>query len=189
MIDITKNKLMISIKTLILIILLPSCESSQCMKDYYNTNKNSLVAMRNLSEGITDNYTFNQVTIVNKDVGLELMFQAGDYDNVTMYLNPSDLSLISESAVDECSVEALTRFRAMYNDNALRQILQLSLDIDPKAILITNGSLFIGLGQPLESPNPSLSGGILMTFQPGVADNKIVETIDTNVYLYDTMVY
>jgi hypothetical protein len=63
----------------------------------------------------------------------------------------------------------------MYNDNSLRQILHLFEDINPKAILITHGALFVALEKALKSLNPSLDGGILMKFQLGVADRKIVE--------------
>jgi hypothetical protein len=172
------------------VILLTSCESSQCMKDYYTANKNSLVTIRTLSKTLADNNAFRKVTIKKKDVGVEIMFEGGDGDNATIYLNPSDLSLRSESVVDGCSSEALTRFRAMYNSNTLRDILNLFDDINPKALKISHRSIFVALGQPLKSKNPSLDGGILMTFQAGdTTDNKIVETIDTNVYLYDTLVY
>jgi hypothetical protein len=172
------------------LMLLTSCDPSQCMKDYYTANKDSLVTIRTLSKTLADNYAFEKVTIQNTSVGLELMFQGGDGDNVTMYLNPSNLSLKSESAVDGCSAEALTRFRAMYNGNTLREILNLFDDINPVALKITHRSIFVALGQPLKSKNPSLNGGILMTFQAGVTtDKKIVETIDTNVYLYDALVY
>ncbi len=180
---------MIFVKMLMVTMMLPGCDSAQCMKDYYTVNKDSLVSIRTLSKTLADNYAFQKVTIKNTDVGLELMFYGGVRDNVTMYLNPTDLSLISESVVDGCSTEALTRFRTMYNGNTLREILNLFDDVNPRALKITHRSIFVALGPPLKSPNPSLNGGILMTFQPAVTDKKIVETIDTNVYLYDTLVY
>jgi hypothetical protein len=111
-------------------VYLMSCESSQCMKDYYITNKNSLVTIRTLSKTLADNYAFEQVTVKKKDVGVEIMFEGGDGNNATIYLKPSDLSLRSESVVDGCSSEALTRFRAMYNSNTIRDILNLFEDIN-----------------------------------------------------------
>ena len=117
------------------------------------------------------------------------MFIGGESNNVTMYLNPADLSLTSEHTVDECDPAVLERFRTMYNDTTLREVLQLFEVIEPKAIKITQGGVFVALGQPLAHPNVNLNGGILMTFAPGYTNRKIVEEIDTNVYLYDALVY
>lgn len=176
-------------KLLILFFLLPGCDSSQCMKDYYTAKKDSLLTIRALANTLADNYEFNKVTIRNTSAGLELMFHGGVRDNVTMYLHSSNLTLRSESVVDGCHTEALQRFRAMYQDNVLRQILQIFKTIEPKAIRITKGGVFIALGQPLKSPNPNLEGGILMTYQAESNIKRIVEEIDTNVYLYDGLVY
>jgi hypothetical protein len=77
----------------------------------------------------------------------------------------------------------------MYQDNALREILHLFEAIDPRAVRISHGGVFVALGGPLKHPNVNLDGGILMTFRRGVPDKKIVEEIDTNVYLYDTLIY
>jgi hypothetical protein len=160
------------------------------MKDYYTTNQNSLTQIRTLSQTLVGNYIFEKITIRKKRGELELMFHGGTVDNVTMYLDPGDLSLNSEHPVDECSATVLQRFRTMYNDNTLRQILNLFEAIEPKAIRITKGGVFVALGRPLKHSNKTeLEGGILMTFASGFTDRKIVETIDTNVYLYDTLVY
>jgi hypothetical protein len=110
-------------------------------------------------------------------------------DNVSMYLNPTDLSLIHEFPVDGCDPAVLQRFRTMYNDNTLREILHLFESIEPKAISVSHGGVFVALGQTLKSPNPNLEGGILMTYEPEINNSRIVEEIDTNVYLYDDLVY
>lgn len=170
-------------------MLLTNCDSSQWMKDYYTTNQVSLTQIRTLSHTLADNYAFQKVTIKKKSGELELMFHGGVRDNVTVYLDPGNLGLISEHPVDECDPMVLQRFRTMYNNNTLREILHLFEAIEPKAIRITHGGVFVALGKPLKSPNVNLDGGILMTFASGYSDNKIVEEIDTNVYLYDTLVY
>lgn len=170
-------------------MVLRNCDSSQCMKDYYTTNKDSLVEIRTLSQTLAGNYTFQVVTIIKKSGELELGFTGGNRNNVTMYLNPGDLSLISEHAVDGCDPAVLQKFRTMYQDNDLREILNLFEVIEPKAITISHGGVFVALGKTLQSPNPNLKGGILMTFEPEVNNNRIVEQIDTNVYLYDDLVY
>lgn len=170
-------------------MVLTNCDSSQCMKDYYTTNKDSLVEIRTLSQTLAGNYTFQVVTIIKKSGELELGFTGGNRNNVTMYLNPGDLSLISEHAVDGCDPAVLQKFRTMYQDNDLREILNLFEVIEPKAITISHGGVFVALGKTLQSPNPNLKGGILMTFEPEVNNNRIVEQIDTNVYLYDDLVY
>ncbi len=174
---------------LLSLMLLSGCDSSQCMKDYYTTNKNSLLEMRTLSQALADSYTFQQITIIKKSGELELMFHGGVRDNVTMYLNLGDLSLISEHVVDGCDPVVLQRFRTMYQDNDLREILSLFELIEPKAIRISHGGIFVALGKTLESPNPNLKGGILMTFEPELNNSRIVEQIDTDVYLYDDLVY
>lgn len=170
-------------------ILLTSCDSSQCMKDYYTANQDSLAQIRTLSDTLADGYAFQKVTIRKKSGELELMFHGGSRNNVTMYLNPVNLSLLSEHVVEGCSPEVLQRFRTMYQDNTLREILALFEAIEPKAIRISHGGVFVALGQTLESPNPNLEGGILMTFEPELNNSRIVEQIDINVYLYDDLVY
>jgi hypothetical protein len=174
---------------LMLMMLLTSCNSTECMKDYYKTNKTSLIQMKTLSDALADAYTFERITIMKKSSELELMFHGGSGNNVTMYLNLTDLSLISEHPVDECDPAVLQRFRTMYQNSNLRQILNLFEQIDPKAIKITHVGIFVALGKPLKHMNVNLDGGILMTFEPGFTDRTIVEEIDTNVYLYDTLVY
>ncbi len=176
-------------KILMSVMLLTSCDSSQCMKDYYTTNQDSLVQIRTSSQTLADNYAFLKVTIRKKSGELELMFHGGSRDNVTMYLNPGNLSLISEHVVDGCDPAVLQRFRTMYQDNDLREILNLFEVIEPNAIRISHGSVFVALGQTLESPNPNLEGGILMTFDAEANNSRIVEQIGTNVYLYDDLVY
>lgn len=172
------------------IMVLSGCDSTQCMRDYYTTNQNSLTQIRMLSQTLAGNYVFEKVTIRKKNGKLEVGFYGGIVDNAPMYLNPEDLSLISENPIDEINAEVLQRFRTMYNDTTLRQILNLFEQIEPKAIRITHGGVFVALGKPLKHPNKTeLEGGILMTFASGFTDRKIVETIDTNVYLYDTLVY
>jgi hypothetical protein len=178
-------------KMMVSLMLLSGCDLPQCMKDYYTANKNSLVEIRTLSKTLVDSYVFEKVTIRKKSGELELMFDGGgSRNNVTMYLNPGNLSLIAEYPVDGCNADVLQRFRTIYQDNALREILTLFEEIDPKAIRITHGAVFVALGRPLKHPNKTeLEGGILMTFASGFTDRKIVETIDTNVYLYDALVY
>jgi hypothetical protein len=173
---------------MIVLMLLMGCDSSQWMKDYYTTNQDSLVQIRTLSQTLADNYAFLKVTIRKKSGELELMFHGGSRDNVTMYLNPGNLSLISEHVVDGCDPAVLQRFRTMYQDDDLREILSLFEATEPKAIRISHGGVFAALGETLKSPNPNLEGGILMTFEPE-QNNRIVEQIDTNVYLYDDLVY
>jgi hypothetical protein len=48
------------------IMLLTSCNSAQCMKDYYTENKTGLTQIRTLSKALADNYTFEKVTIIKK---------------------------------------------------------------------------------------------------------------------------
>ncbi len=148
-------------------MLLTSCDSSQCMKDYYNTNKDSLVEIRTLSQTLGGNYAFQKITIRKKSGELELRFSA-EVGGVSMYVNPTNLSLISEHPNTKCSAETLQRFRTMYNDNTLREILTLFEAIEPKAISIWHGGVFVALGETLESPNPNLEGGILMTIEPPI---------------------
>ena len=177
-------------KMLLLVMLLSGCDSSQCMKDYYTTNQNSLILLRNLSDSLAENYDFQKVTIREKGGELELMFHGGSRNNVTMYLDTADLSLLTEHSVEGCSAEALQRFRTMYQNNDLRQILHLFNSIEPNAIKMTHKGVFVSLGQPLKHKNKAeLEGGILMTFAAGFTDQDIVEEIGTNVYLYDTLVY
>ena len=176
-------------KMLMSMMLLTSCDSSQYMKDYYITNQDSLVQIRTLSQTLANNYAFIKLTIRKKSGKLELMSHGESRNNVTMYLNPTDLSLISEHSFDECDPAVLQRFRTMYQDNDLREILNLFEAIEPKAIRISQGGVFVALGETLESPNPNLEGGILMTFEPELNNSRIVEQIDTNVYLYDDLVY
>ncbi len=187
---IVKCMSMIFGKMMIALMLLMSCDSSQCMKDYYTTNKASLIQMRTLSDAVADAYEFERVTIIKKSGELELMFHgAGPRNNVTMYLNPANLSLIAEYPVEGCDPAVLQRFRTMYQDNTLRQILHLFESIEPRAIKITHAGVFVSLGKPLKHTNVNLDGGILMTFESGFTDRKIVEEIEPNVYLYDTLVY
>jgi hypothetical protein len=183
-----KRMIMILGKVMMSIIFLIGCDSPQCMKDYYITHKNNLLQIRSLSDGVADNYAFEKITIIKKRGELEILFSA-EVGGVSMYVNPEDFSLIHEFANSQCSPEVLQRFRALYNNNTFREILYLFESIKPKALRISHGGVFIALGSPLKSPNVNLDGGILMTFKSGVADYKIVETIDTNVYLYDTLVY
>ncbi len=173
---------------MISLMLLSGCDSSQCMKDYYMTNKDSLVEIRTLSQALGGNYAFVKLTIRKKSGEIELMTHGESRNNVTMYLNPADLSLISEHFDEACDPAVLQRFRTMYNDNTLREILNLFEAIEPKAISIWHGGVFVALGETLESPNPNLEGGILMTIEPAHS-RRIVEQIDTNVYLYDDLVY
>lgn len=188
MINTLNKKIMIFGKMMIALILLISCNSSQCMKDYYTTNNTSLTQIRLLSKVLSDNYTFRQITIVEKSGELELGFD-GEIGAASMYLNPTDLSLIHEFPNSKCSAEELQRFRTMYQDSGLRQILNLFKQIEPEAITISHGGVFVALGKTLQSPNPNLKGGILMTFEPELNNRRIVEQIDTNVYLYDDLVY
>jgi hypothetical protein len=169
-------------------MLLTGCDSTQCMRDYYTTNQDNLAQIRTLSKTLVDNYAFEKITIKKKSGELEIGFWA-EAGAASMYVNSSDLSLIHEFPNSKCSAAVLQTFRTMYNDNTLKEILTLFEAIEPKAIRITHGGVFVALGQPLLSPNVNLNGGILMTFEPGFTDRKIVETIDTNVYLYDTLVY
>ncbi|HEY3404412.1 MAG TPA: hypothetical protein VGK59_13570 [Ohtaekwangia sp.] len=175
---------------LISMMVLTNCDSSQCMKDYYTTNKDSLVEIRRLSQTLAGNYDFQVVTIIKKRGQVELGFD-GEIGAASMYLNPSDLSLIHEFPNSKCSPEELQRFRTMYQDNDLREILNLFEAIEPKAITISHGGVFVALGKTLQSPNPNLKGGILMTYEPEPSNShsRIVEQIDTNVYLYDDLVY
>ena len=170
------------------IILLTNCDSPQCMKDYYTANQPRLAQIQTLSNTLADNYTFEKVTIKKKSGELEIGFWA-EVGAASMYVNPSGLGLLSENPNSECSAEVMERFRTMYNDTTLREVLQLFEVIEPKAIKITQGGVFVALGQPLAHPNVNLNGGILMTFAPGYTNRKIVEEIDTNVYLYDALVY
>lgn len=174
---------------LVFLMLLIGCDSTLCMRDYYSTNKNNLINIRTLSNTLSSNYSFEQVTIKKKNEKLELIFFGGVSDNVSMYLNPSNLDLIHEFSAQGCSAEVHQRFRTMYQDNTMRGILNLFELIDPKAVRITHGGVFVALGRPLKHPNVNLNGGILMTFAPGVSDYEIVEEIDANVYLYDALVY
>ncbi len=176
-------------KMMIALMLLISCDSSQSMKDYYNTNKVSLTQVRTLSESLADDYAFLTITIIKKRGQLELGFTGGSRNNVSMYLNPVDLSLIHEFPVEGCDPAILQTYRTMYNDNTLREILNLFKTIEPKAITISHGGVFVALGGTLKSPNPNLSGGILMTYEPEINNSRIVEQIDTNVYLYDDLIY
>lgn len=170
-------------------ILLSSCHSSLCMKDYYTINQNDLTQIRTLSQTLISNYVFEKITIRKKKGEFEILFSA-EVGGVSMYVNPLDLSLIHEFPGSKCSPEVLQRFRTMYHDNRLREILTLFEAIDPKAIRITHGAVFVALGSPLKHSNKTeLEGGVLMTFASGFKDRKIVETIETNVYLYDTLVY
>ncbi|WP_133259701.1 hypothetical protein [Pseudochryseolinea flava] len=159
------------------------------MKDYYNTNKNSLVEIRTSGVALANSYDFQKITIRKKSGELELMFHGGSRNNVTMYLNPTSLNLISEHVVEGCSSDALQRYRTMYQSSALRLILSRFEQISPKAIRISDGGIFVALGGTLKSANPNLEGGILMTMEPEVNNTRIVEQIDTNVYLYDDLIY
>lgn len=186
---------MLTIKIMILgsifasMMILTSCDSSQCMKDYYTTNKDSLTQVHTLSESLADDYAFLTITIIKKRGQLELGFTGGSRNNVSMYLNPVDLSLIHEFPVEGCDAAVLQTFRTMYQDNRLREILLLYEEMEPKAITISHGGVFVALGKTLRSPNPNLSGGILMTYEPESNAKRIVEQIDTNVYLYDDLIY
>ncbi|MBT1690058.1 hypothetical protein [Dawidia soli] len=160
------------------------------MKDFYTAQKPNLSQMQTLSKSLSAGYSFDNITVRKKNGELELMFIGGTRDNVTMYLNPENLDLTAEYPVEGCSAAVLQNFRAMYQDTRLRGILELFNETNPNAILITHKGIFIALGRPLKHPNKTeLEGGILMTFEPGFTDRNIVEKIDTDVYLYDTLVY
>ena len=176
-------------KILTLMMLSQGCDTAQCMEDYYTANQDSLVQIRALSDTLAENYAFERISIIKKRGDLEVMFIGGTVDNATMYIDPADLSLISEGAVEGCSQAAFASYQTMYNDTTLRSILQLFIDIEPMAIRITKGGVFVALGQALESPNVNLNGGILMPFETGFSSAKIVEEIDTNVYLFDALIY
>gem|GEM_PF-5085219 len=181
---------MILLNSLFSMILLISCDSSQCMKDYYASNKTSLARIRSLSENLATNYTFEKVTIRKKRDEIEVMFRNGSRSNVTMYLSVDDFSLIRELGAGEAESQVLQKFRLMLQSQAFKEILQLFRMTSPKALKLTHRSIFIALGPPLKSSNRTeLEGGLLMTFQAAVEDPKIVEKIHENVFLYDTLVY
>jgi hypothetical protein len=189
MINLLNKMIVIAGRVLISIMLLIGCDSAQCMKDYYTQNRGRLIQMRTSSKALAESYAFDKITIIKKNGTLELGFWGDVVGAASIYVNLSDFSLISENPNEDCSPEDLQIFRAIYNDTRLREILVSFGQIEPKAVKIARGAIFVSLGSPLEHPNVNLNGGILMTFKPGFTDRKIVEKIDTDVYLYDTLVY
>lgn len=177
-----------TLNLLVFSLMLPGCDSAQRMKEYYLNNKDSLVEMQTLSQGLADNYAFQMITIRKKREQLEVRFSS-ESGGVSMYVTPSDLSLIHEFVSDDCDPVVLQMYRTLYQGNTFRQILRLFEAIEPKAISIWHGGIFVALGPTLESKNPNLEGGILMTDEPDPTNRRIVEQIDTNVYLYDDLVY
>lgn len=51
---------------LLSMMLFTSCESSQCMKDFYIAHKASLSQMQTLSKDLATNYSFEKVTVRKK---------------------------------------------------------------------------------------------------------------------------
>lgn len=185
----SKIKVKILIASVFLIMLsFTRCDSAR-MKDYYTTHKNSLLEIKAQSAALADEYEFLAIAIQKKRNQLEVVFQGGTVDNVTMYLNPEELTLIAEYPVPGCSEMYLQRFRTMRESTMLTEILRLFEAIEPDAIKIGPAGVFVALGGTLRSPNPNLAGGILMTFEPELGNSGIVEKIDTNVYLYDDLIY
>ena len=171
-------------------ILLSSCDTAGCMEDYYNANKNDLIDIRGFSDTLNNNFEYLKITIRQKDGDLEVMFHGGTVDNVTMYIDPVGHGLLAEYPTSKCSPAVLERFRAMYNDNTLREILRLFKEIEPNAIRINSKGVFVALGQPLKYPNKGeLEGGIYMPFEFGFSSQWVTKEIDSNVYLYDALVY
>lgn len=174
---------------ILVLLLLSGCDNIECMEDYYNANKDDLIAIRGLSQTLDSNYEYQKITIRQKDGELEVMFIGGTVDNVTMYIGTVDHSLLAEYPTSKCSSEVLERFRTMYNDTTLREILQLFTAIEPNAIRMNSKGVFLALGETLKHPNKNLEGGVFMSFEPGFSSRWVTSEIDTNVYLYDALVY
>ncbi|MDH5368109.1 MAG: hypothetical protein OEW67_14075 [Cyclobacteriaceae bacterium] len=190
MINTLKRSTMILGTIFTLMMLMQNCDTATCMEDYYTANQVDLTAIRAASQTLSSNCEYVKITIRKKSGKLELRFYGGAVDNVTMYINPTDLSLISEHPVDECSPVVLDRFRTMYNDATLRTILQLFAKIEPNAVRINSKGVFVALGETLKHPNKGeLEGGIFMAFASGFTSQWVISEIDTNVYLFDTLIY
>lgn len=176
-------------KIFTLLLLFQGCDRADCMKNYYTTHKQEILAIRGYAESLNKKYNYKDMSILKIGEELQLGFMHEESCGVTMYLKLDDLSIDLELDTDECNQQVINQCQTMYNDPDLQAILRSFMSIKPEAITISPYDVFIALGRPLKSPNMNLDGGITMTYnKPLKGNSRVTSEIDTYVYLNDDLV-